>query len=153
MAVRIYPNWVTGPGAVALLILRVVVGVAFAFHGWGKVQNPQHWMDQMPNPPPAALQAAAAFSEFGGGIALAVGFLTPLAALAIIGVMVGALAMVHIPHHDPFVATRGGPSAEPAAFYLAAALVFLFVGPGSCSLDGMLFRKRPPIYQTPPLTR
>jgi hypothetical protein len=33
----------------------------------------------------------------------------------------------------------GGPSFEPAAFYLACAVLFLLAGPGRFSLDAMLF--------------
>lgn len=144
MMERIFPPWQTGLRAAALLILRVVTGAAFIFHGWPKIQNPLHWLDRMPNPPPAALQALAAVAEFGGGIALVLGFLTPLAALGIAANMVVALGMVHIPHGDPFVGTPGKPSAEPAADYLAIALVLLLLGPGVLSLDAWLFRRRPP---------
>ena len=37
-------------GSIAVLLLRLVAGVAFLFHGWGKIQNPMHWMDKAPNP-------------------------------------------------------------------------------------------------------
>src|SRR5262249_55734082 len=104
---RFFPNFVRGGGAFGLLVVRLVVGTAFALHGWPKIYGPLHWMEKMPSPPPAAMQALAAVSEFGGGIALILGLLTPLAALGIAGTMIGALAMVHLPQGHPFVNTFG----------------------------------------------
>jgi putative oxidoreductase len=141
---RLFPPFVGGLGALGLLVLRVVVGVAFILHGWGKIQDPMHWMDHMGmGDTPGPMQAAAAVGEFGGGIALLLGLLTPLGSLGIIGTMAGALFMVHIPHGDPFVNPKGGPSFELAAVYLAVALVFLCVGPGKYSADACLFDKPP----------
>jgi putative oxidoreductase len=77
----------------------------------------------------------------GGGIALIVGFLTPLAAFLIAGTMVVALAKVHLPKGDPFVSS-GGASFEPAAGYLAQMIMFLLVGPGMLSVDALLFSKK-----------
>lgn len=142
----IYPGFVGGRGALGLLVLRVVTGAAFIQHGWPKIQNAFHWMDQFPNPPPAYLQSLAALAEFGGGIALIFGLLTPLACLGIIGTMVGALSMVHIPRGDPFVASKpGDPSYEPAAVYLAIVITLLLVGPGLLSLDALLFGRKSPV--------
>jgi putative oxidoreductase len=138
----LFPPVVTGRGAFGLLVLRVVVGAAFVLHGWGKVQNPMHWMDQpdAPSPIHGAMQAAAAFSEVGGGALLALGLLTPLACLALAGTMVGALAIAHIPAGHSFVATKPGEhSFELAAAYLSAAVLFFCVGPGAVSADALLF--------------
>ncbi len=88
---------------------------------------------------PGILQALAALSEFGGGMALILGLLTRLASLGIASVMVVALGMVHLPHGDPFVSQTGGPSCELAAVYLACAVLFLLLGPGRFSLDALLF--------------
>lgn len=93
------------------------------------------------NTPPPVLQAAAALSEFGGGIALVLGLLTPLAALGIGATMSVAVFLVHLKMGHPFVA-QGGPSYELAAVYLAAAILFLLVGPGRLSLDALLFGRR-----------
>lgn len=150
----LYPSFVGGRGAVGLLVLRLVMGAAFIQHGWPKFQNALHWMDRpdAPAPVPGFLQALAAFSEFGGGIALIVGFLTPLAALGIACTMAVALATVHLPHGDPFVGQPGQLSYEPAAGYLANAIMLLLVGPGTLSLDALLFGRRasitPPRYST-----
>jgi putative oxidoreductase len=135
----LYAGGVSGRGSVGLLLLRVVMGAAFMFHGWPKIQNPQHWMDAFGGSGmPGALQAAAAVSEFGGGLALILGLLTPLAALGIGGTMAVALGMVHLPKGHAFVAP-GQPSYELAAVYLAASIVFLLLGAGKLSLDAFLF--------------
>ena len=124
-------------GSVGLLVLRLVVGAAFLFHGWSKIQDPLGWMGPDATMP-HVLQALAALAEFGGGLALLFGLLTRLASLGIASVMVVALATVHLPHGDPFVSKTGGPSFELAAVYLACAVLFLLLGPGRLSLDALL---------------
>jgi putative oxidoreductase len=127
-------------GSAGLLLLRLAVGAAFMFHGWGKIQNPWGWMGAE-SPVPAVFQALAALAEFGGGMALIVGLLTRLASLGIATNMVVALALVHLPHGDPFVSMTGKASFELAAVYLACAVTFLLLGPGRLSLDALLFGK------------
>jgi putative oxidoreductase len=146
----LYPPWVGGRGALGLLVLRVVLGAAFMLHGWPKIQNATTWMPpnvvlpRLHEPVPGPLQAAAAVSEFVGGALLILGLLTPLAALGLLGTMAGALAMFHIPRGDPFVGGPGQSSAEAAAVYLAAALMFLLVGPGTLSVDALWARRPAP---------
>jgi putative oxidoreductase len=142
----LFPPLVKGRGAVGLLLLRVVTGVAFMFHGWYKIQSSGGafgWMGTEA-PVPGILQGLAVLAEFGGGLALILGLLTPLAALGIVCTMIVALAMVHLPHGDPFVGQPGKPSFELAAGYLANGLLLLLIGPGILSLDGLLFAKRRP---------
>ena len=105
MRTLIYPNFLGDRGALGLLVFRLVMGAAFILHGWPKIQNAFHWMDHMPDVPipPPYLQALAALAEFGGGIGLILGLLTPLAALGIACNMVVAIAMVHVPQGHPFV--------------------------------------------------
>src|SRR5688572_29232558 len=113
----LYIDSASDRGSFGLLLLRLITGTAFLFHGWPKIQNPTGWMGPQGAQIPDVLQAAAAVSEFGGGIALILGLLTPLAALGIAGVMVTAIGMVHLPKGDPFV-NPGGSSWELAAVYL-----------------------------------
>ncbi len=128
-------------GSVGLLLLRLVMGAAFVLHGWTKIQNPLGWMGPQASVP-AIFQALAALAEFGGGMALIVGLLTRLASLGITTNMIVALAIVHLPQGDPFV-SKGGPSYELAAVYLACAILLLLLGPGRLSFDALFFSKPP----------
>jgi putative oxidoreductase len=129
-------------GSIAVLLLRLVAGVAFIFHGWGKIQNPFHWLDKAANPPPGFMQALAALAEFGGGIGLILGLLTPLCAFGILCTMAYA-TFTHVSRGDPFV-SKGGSSYELAVVFLVIALALLLLGPGPYSLDQKLFGGRRP---------
>lgn len=135
-----FSHFLIGPGAFGLLCLRVVTGLAFMFHGWNKIQNPMGWMGP-DSAVPAIMQACAAFAEFGGGLALILGLLTPLACLGLLCVMGTALFMVHFPKGDEFVGPPG-KSFELPALYFTMALGLLFTGPGKYSLDYLLFKNR-----------
>jgi putative oxidoreductase len=129
-------------GDVALLLLRLVAGLAFMFHGWGKIQHPFSWMG--PEAPiPGFLQGLAALSEFGGGLAWVLGLLTPLASLGIAITMAVAFSFHAFQRGDPFVASGpGSPSYELAAIYLCIALALIALGPGRFSLDRAVFGRR-----------
>ncbi len=131
-------TYLQGPQALALLFVRIVVGSAFLFHGWPKIQHPFSWMGP-DSPVPGLLQALAGASEFLGGLAILAGAFTCIAALAIAAVMLGALLLVHWPKGDPFIGH--GSSWELPAVYLALMGLLLFVGAGTYSLDAWLLEK------------
>lgn len=137
----LFPRFVGGPASVGFLVLRVVAGSAMMLHGWPKIQHLTSWMGPEA-PVPAALQAAAAASEFGGGLLWIAGLLTPVASLFIAGTMATAAWMAHISQGHPFVGAPGSPSWEPAAGYFAIAILFLLAGPGRLSVDALLFGER-----------
>ncbi|QQR80617.1 MAG: DoxX family protein [Deltaproteobacteria bacterium] len=126
----------------ALLVLRLITGVAFMIHGWGKIQTPFSWMP--PEAPiPAFLQFLAALSEFGGGLALILGLLTPLASFGIFCTMSFAVNMHMVVMKHPFVSTApGGMSYEPALVYWGISLLLLLTGAGKFSLDRKIFGER-----------
>jgi putative oxidoreductase len=139
---RLYPVFIGGFGALALLLVRLVMGLAFVLHGWPKIQNPMGWMNAMGGSSvPSFLQALAALAEFGGGIALILGLLTPIAAFGLVCQMLGAFLLVHLPQGHPFV-SQAGPSYELALVYLVMAIMLIALGPGKWSLDAMLFARR-----------
>lgn len=132
---------IDGAPAIGLLFLRLVAGFAMLQHGLPKLENPTGWMGPE-STTPSFLQAIAAFSEAGGGVALMLGLLTPVACLAIGGTMVGAFMLSLLPRGVPFVAKGGGPSYELAALFLTISVMFLLTGPGKISLDQAIFGKR-----------
>ena len=139
---KLYRNFIGGFGALALLLVRLVMGLAFVLHGWPKIQNPMGWMNAMGGSSvPSFLQALAALAEFGGGLALILGLLTPIAAFGLVCQMVGAHLLVHLPQGHPFV-SQSGPSYELPLVYLVLAIMLIALGPGKWSLDALLFTKK-----------
>ncbi|MEO8347486.1 MAG: DoxX family protein [Acidobacteriota bacterium] len=133
---RFYRNSLTAGQSFALLLLRLVVGTAFILHGWPKIQKPTTWMG---DGAPAILQLASALAEFGGGIALIVGFLTPVVTLALAVNMAAALMIAHFPKGQPFVGGGEGGNFELPLVYLALMTALFAVGPGRYSLDALLW--------------
>lgn len=121
--------------SIGLLLFRLVVGLAFMFHGWGKIQNPMSWMGD--SGPPGFLQLLAAVAEFGGGLAWILGLLFPLSSLGILCTMAVATHFHAIVRGDPFVGKEG--SYELALVYLVVSVLFILMGPGKFSLDHKIF--------------
>lgn len=125
-----------------LLVLRLIAGVAFIMHGWGKIQTPFSWMPPEA-PVPGFFQFLAALSEFGGGIAWILGLLTPLFSFGLACTMAVAVFMHAVVMGDPFVATGPGMSSfEPALVYFGVAILLLLAGPGKFALDLKIFGER-----------
>jgi putative oxidoreductase len=127
----------------ALLILRLVVGLLFVGHGaqklfgvWGGhgLAGTAGFFESIGLKPGRAHATAAAVAEFGGGALIALGLLTPLGSLAIIAVMVTAALTVHMA--NGVWATQNG--IELNLVYAAAAVALAGVGAGSASLDNAL---------------
>src|ERR1700693_1561215 len=85
---------------VALLVVRVIVGIIFAAHGaqklFGAFGGPG--LSAMVQPPPngmGPLGYPVTIGEFFGGGGLIVGFLARLSAASLIVIMLGAIGMVH----------------------------------------------------------
>ncbi len=123
--------------ATGLLVLRVVFGGLFAAHGAQKLfgwfggyglEGTGGFFESLGYRPGRTFAAVAGLSEVGGGLLLAAGLFTPLAAAAIIGVMINAI----------FTAKRkaglfGGYEID--LLYAAAAAAIAFTGAGAYSLD------------------
>ena len=98
--------------ALAPLVLRLGLAVVFIFHGMQKVRAGDSWGTGWNPEMPGAMQAAVAWGELLGGLAMALGFLTRLAALGLIAIMVGAIVTVQGTAHgsEIVVAAAGGAS-------------------------------------------
>ncbi|CAK6692968.1 DoxX family protein [Synechococcus sp. CBW1107] len=135
----------------ALLLLRVFMGICFVRHGWPKLRNLQTWAQMLKTP--AWLCFLSAGSMWAGGIALIVGFLTPLASFAILVSMAYAMVLeikggFPFIAADPYLIPEGDyagpmgvgepPSWEKAAMYVVMCLVLICCGGGMLSLDTLL---------------
>ena len=101
---------------VALLIIRVIAGLLFAGHGAQKLfgwfggnglKGTAGFFEQNLGLSPGRVHAGAAgFNEFAGGLLLAFGLFTPLAAALIIATMTAAIITVHA-KNGPWVTDNG----------------------------------------------
>ena len=117
-----------------LTLLRIFTGVALAFsHGIGKVPPSEGFVTNTGNlgfPAPSLFSWAAGFSEFFGGILLAIGLFTRVSSFFIACVMLTALVGVH--RADPF------QKQELAFLYFFIAVAFMLKGSGDWSIDSYL---------------
>jgi len=131
----------------ARLLLRLVVGGLFIGHGtqklfgWfgGRGLGPtSQAFEGMGMRPGRRNAIAAGAAEAGGGTALALGLATPVAASALISVMLTAINRVHL-KNGPWV-TNGG--YEYNLVLIAAAMAIAELGPGPISIDGAFGTER-----------
>lgn len=128
---------------IGLTILRVVLGAIFIAHGGQKLfvygfAGVTGAFGQMGVPAAGFVGPAIALIEFFGGIAVALGLLTRLAALGIGSTMIGAILLVHLP--AGFFAPNG---FEFPLALLAAAATLVITGAGKYSLDELIARRLP----------
>jgi putative oxidoreductase len=123
-----------------LFIIRVVVGVTLAAHGaqklFGAFGGPGlarvgGFFESLGFRPGRLLATIAGLGEMGGGLALGLGLLTPLAASVIIATMLVAIVGVHL--DKGFFGQNGGYEFPLLLAAVAAGLAFS--GPGSLSVD------------------
>ena len=123
-----------------LLLLRLLVGLTMAAHGaqkmfgmfgGGGLHGTGSWLESIGFRPGRRQAMLAGGTELGGGLLLALGLITPLAAAIVIGVMIVAAVAGH--GGKGFFITKGG---WEYCFILAGmAAVLAFTGPGDWSLD------------------
>jgi putative oxidoreductase len=128
---------------VALLVLRVVVGLYLFGHGAQKLFG---WFDGRGLTGTAGFLGGAGYrparfwalnaglAEAVGGALLFLGLLSPLGSIAIASAMVVAIATAHL--GKGWFTMTGGP--ELPLTYIAAALLVAVAGPGRYALDSWL---------------
>lgn len=120
------------------LLLRVGLAVIFIFHGWDKVGGQGHEWGANWNPGlPHYQQVMVAWGELIGGAALALGFLSRLAALGLAIIMAGAIYTVHGQHGFSY------PMGYEYNFALLTLCLALIVGgPGNLAIDRFFHRRK-----------
>lgn len=103
------------------------------FFGPGRIAGTTTWFASMGMRAPALQARAAAITEIGAGILLAVGFLTPFAAAAFIALMIVAIVTTHW-KNGYFIFHPGG-GWEYCASIIFVALSIGIMGSGTASLD------------------
>jgi putative oxidoreductase len=125
------------------LILGLVVGLTMAAHGAQKMfgwfggpglAGMSSGIQNMGFRQAKRLSVLISVAELGGGLFIATGFLTPLGAAAVIGVMIAAIAIVH--WRNGFFSTKGG--YEFNLLLIAASEAIVIGGPGSYAIDSLL---------------
>jgi putative oxidoreductase len=121
-------------GAVAPLVLRVVVGVIFAMHGYQKltmmgVPGVSGFLTMLGFPMPDVFAVLLIAAELGGGILLILGLWTHWTAKILAFVALVALVTVHL--------SKGFflPGYEFILLILAASVSVMITGAGKYSLD------------------
>jgi putative oxidoreductase len=134
----VFPSFLSGRRGIALLLLRLFVGVAFLFHGYGKIVDIAGFAAEFGMPHLIAI--AAAYVQFGAGLLLVLGLLTPVAGLALARTMAVATSQL-MGRGEPFVSPHGH-SWEASSFYLVSNIALILLGPGLYSFDWLLFGRK-----------
>ncbi|HEY5844741.1 MAG TPA: DoxX family protein [Mycobacterium sp.] len=125
-----------------LLLLRVVLGLTMAAHGYnkffggGRIKGTAGWFESIGMKPGTFHARVAATTEMAAGIGLAVGLFTPVAAAGFVALMLVAAWTVH--RHNGFFIVKEG--WEYNLVLAAAAVAIAGIGAGRYSLDYALFR-------------
>lgn len=127
--------------SVGLLILRVVLGLTMAAHGYNKffgsggIAGTESWFDSIGMRPGWFHARLAASTEIAAGLCLALGLFTPFAAAGFVALMLVAAATVH--RDNGFFIVKEGWEYNLVLAAAAASLGAL--GAGQFSLDRLLF--------------
>ncbi|MEV7233198.1 DoxX family protein [Streptomyces sp. NPDC051020] len=130
----------SSPADWGLLLIRLTFGLLMAGHGAQKLFGifggtgltaTGTGFATLGYRPGKIFAAICGLSEFLGGLGLAAGLLTPLAAAALIGVMINAMASVTGAHG--LWETNGG--VEYSVCIAVVALAIATIGPGRLALD------------------
>jgi len=126
----------------AWLVLRVALGGMIIAHGWnhlfggGRLEGTAAWFASMGLRPGRLHALVASVTEVVAGVLILLGLLTPLAAGALMGVMLVAWITAH--RTNGFFIFNPGQGWEYVMVVSAVAVAYGTVGPGMWSLDHVL---------------
>ena len=128
---------------VGVLILRLVLGVTLAAHGYnkffggGRIPGTARWFESIGLTPGKFHATVAATTEMAAGLGLAAGFLTPIPAAGFVSLMLVAAWTVH--RANGFFIVKEG--WEYNLVLAVSAVGVATLGAGKYSLDYLVFGK------------
>lgn len=128
---------------VGVLILRLVLGVTLAAHGYnkffggGRIPGTARWFESIGMKPGKFHATVAATTEMAAGLGLAAGFLTPIPAAGFVSLMLVAAWTVH--RANGFFIVKEG--WEYNLVLAVSAVSVATLGAGKFSLDYVVFGK------------
>lgn len=126
---------------VGLLLLRLVLGLTLAAHGYnkclggGRIPGTARWFESIGMKPGAFHAVVAASTEMAAGLGLAAGLLTPIPAAGFVSLMLVAAWTVH--RSNGFFIVKEG--WEYNLVLAVSAVAVATVGPGRLSVDWLIF--------------
>jgi putative oxidoreductase len=128
-----------------LAVLRIVLGIAMAVHGWSKlsggVDGVAGFFATLGIPAAGLMAWVVTIVELVGGILLIVGFLTQIVGILIALDMLGAILFAFLLRGAAFI-ENGAITWEKEAVFAAAALCIVLAGPGAWSADDVVIDSR-----------
>lgn len=132
----------TNKDEVAALLLRVVLGVTFLFHGFSKFQmgipNVGKFFGTLGLPFPGTLAYIIVAIEIIGGVMMIIGLGTRLVAVLFAATMLGALFTTKMT--AGLIAKGGSPGFELELALLVMSISLVLTGSGLYAADRMIFK-------------
>lgn len=128
---------------IGLAVLRIVLGVALALHGWAKfsggIGGVEGFFGSVGIPAPGVMAYVVSIVELVGGLLLILGLGTQIVAILVIIDMLGAILFVKL---KGGVLDGGVLIWELEALIAAAALCLALSGPGAWAVDDVVTENR-----------
>jgi putative oxidoreductase len=135
--------------------LRLIVGYGFMAHGFAKLaRGPEAFpaiLQALDVPAPHLIGWLTILVEIGGGLAVLLGAIVPLASIPMAAVLLVAAITVHLPYGFSSIkleavtaagAQFGPPGFETDLLYLACLAALVLGGSGPLAIDGFLAKRR-----------
>lgn len=142
-AIREWIDWVESHRDLCFDLVRIYLGIGLFVKGWFFIQNTSVLSELLLNS--GRLDVAAnllahyiPLAHLGGGLLMAIGFLTRIAVLVQIPILFGAVFLVYY-KEGLFTQNQG---LEFTALVLFLLVVLLLYGSGRFSVDALLARKK-----------